>query len=84
QETHPQLCQWLESLSPSQIENLKADPDLALAEISVFLPDLTSLLRHTQLESMALDGLALERGLDSGIPGRKLEQITAMGEAAIQ
>ncbi|EHK6024507.1 methyltransferase [Vibrio parahaemolyticus] len=84
QETHPQLCQWLESLSPSQIENLKADPDLALAEISVFLPDLPSLLRHTQLESMALDGLALERGLDSGIPGRKLEQITAMGEAAIQ
>ncbi|MBE3918316.1 methyltransferase [Vibrio parahaemolyticus] len=84
QETHPQLCQWLESLSPSQIETLKADPDLALAEISVFLPDLPSLLRHTQLESMALDGLALERGLDSGIPGRKLEQITAMGEAAIQ
>lgn len=84
QETHPQLCQWLESLSPSQIENLKADSDLALDEISVFLPDLPSLLRHTQLESMALDGLALERGLDSGIPGRKLEQITAMGEAAIQ
>ncbi len=84
QEMNHQLCQWLESLSPSQIETLKAEPDLALDEISVFLPDLPSLLRHTQLEPVALDGLALERGLDSGIPGRKLEQITAMGEAAIQ
>lgn len=43
QETHPQLCQWLESLSPSQIETLKADPDLALAEISVFFARFTIL-----------------------------------------
>ncbi len=83
QEHHPELCQWLASLSPSQIEHLKDNPDIALAKLCSFLPVLTALSSHTALESMPLNGLHLERGLDSGIPGRKFEQIMAMGEAAI-
>ncbi len=82
--THPDLCQWLESLTPSQVECLKENPEQALAELSVYLPVLPSLSMYTQLESVPLSGLDLDRGLDSGIPGRKLEQIVAMGEAAIR
>ncbi|AQM67373.1 hypothetical protein Vca1114GL_00852 [Vibrio campbellii] len=84
QEQHPQLCQWLASLTPSQIEEYKAEPELALQALSPFLPELKTLAELTHLEPLALNGLELARGLDSGIPGRKLEQISSMGEAAIQ
>ncbi|WP_321283790.1 methyltransferase [uncultured Vibrio sp.] len=84
QEEYPELCQWLASLSTLQIERLKAKPEEALTEISAYIPVLKSLSEHTHLEALPLQGLALERGLDSGVPGRKLEQIVAMGEAAIQ
>lgn len=83
QEQYPNLCQWLATLSPLQIERLKAKPEQALAEISLYLPVLQKLADCTQLDAISLSGLELERGLDSGIPGRKLEQIVAMGEAAI-
>ncbi len=84
QDSHPALCQWLESLTPTEVECLKENPEQALAKLNVYLPALRSLAMQTQLESVPLNGLNLERGLDSGIPGRKLEQICAMGEAAIQ
>ncbi|MGR5529264.1 methyltransferase [Vibrio alfacsensis] len=84
QEKHPELCQWLDCLSPSQIEQLKAEPEQVFAEISAFLPGIQSLYKYANLEVMSLNGLELQRGLESGIPGRKLEQISAMGEAAIQ
>ncbi|ANQ16681.1 methyltransferase [Vibrio natriegens] len=84
QEQYPDLCQWLASLSPLEIERLKAKPEEALAEISAYLPVLKLLFEHTHLETIPLQGLDLDRGLDSGVPGRKLEQIVAMGEAAIQ
>ncbi|AYO08973.1 methyltransferase [Vibrio campbellii] len=84
QAQHPQLCQWLASLTPSQIEEYKAEPELALQALSPFLPELKTLAELTHLEPLALNGLELARGLDSGIPGRKLEQISSMGEAAIQ
>lgn len=84
QEQYPDLCQWLASLSPLEIERLKEKPEEALAEISAYLPVLKLLSEHTHLETVPLQGLDLDRGLDSGVPGRKLEQIVAMGEAAIQ
>jgi hypothetical protein len=78
------LCQWLASLSPFQIEEYKAEPELALKALSPFLPELEQLADLTHLETLTLNGLELARGLDNGIPGRKLEQISSMGEAAIQ
>lgn len=84
QEEYPNLCQWLASLSPLQIERLKTKPEEALTEISAYIPVLKSLSEYINLGTVSLKGLELERGLDSGIPGRKLEQIVSMGEAAIQ
>ncbi|MFH0271566.1 methyltransferase [Vibrio jasicida] len=84
QEQHPQLCQWLASLTPSQIEEYKSEPELLFKAIGTCLPDLEPLAALTRLETLSLNGLELARGLDSGIPGRKLEQISSMGEAAIQ
>ncbi|WP_045404498.1 methyltransferase [Vibrio jasicida] len=84
QKQHPQLCQWLASLTPSQIEEYKSEPELLFKAIGTCLPDLEPLAALTRLETLSLNGLELARGLDSGIPGRKLEQISSMGEAAIQ
>ncbi|WP_322802829.1 methyltransferase [Vibrio alfacsensis] len=84
QAKYPQLCHWLESLIPSQIETLKANPEQVLEKVSTLMPEIKLLTEMTLLERLPLNGLHLERGLDSGIPGRKLEQISAMGEAAIQ
>ncbi|CAH1536355.1 SAM-dependent methyltransferase [Vibrio jasicida] len=84
QEQHPQLCQWLASLTPSQIEEYKSEPELLFKAIGTCLPDLELLAALTRLETLSLNGLELARGLDSGIPGRKLQQISSMGEAAIQ
>lgn len=78
------MCQWLASLTPSQIEEYKSEPELLVKAIGTCLPDLEPLAALTRLETLSLNGLELARGLDSGIPGRKLEQISSMGEAAIQ
>ncbi|CAM2862957.1 Methyltransferase domain-containing protein [Vibrio mytili] len=83
-EEYPVMCQWLSTLSPSQIDHFKSQPESALTELCSFLPFLQALRECTQLKLRNLTGLTLERGLDKGIPGRKLTQITAMGEAAIQ
>ena len=66
------------------MEEYQAAPALALKALSPFLPELEQLAELTHLELLSLNGLELARGLDNGIPGRKLEQISSMGEAAIQ
>ncbi|AUI86305.1 SAM-dependent methyltransferase [Vibrio azureus] len=83
QNDHPELCQWLAGLTASQIEQLKTDP-LSVQDIVLeWLPDLKPMISLSALQPLPLQGLTLQRGLESGIPGRKMEQIRAMGEAAI-
>ncbi|GAK87666.1 SAM-dependent methyltransferases [Vibrio ponticus] len=49
-----------------------------------FFTDLEDFQQLLALDTVSLGGLTLERGIDSGVPGRKLEQIVAMGESALQ
>ncbi|PNQ70444.1 methyltransferase [Vibrio sagamiensis] len=83
QHNHAELCQWLASLTAEQIECLKADPASVQDIIVKWLPELEQLALLSELKPLPLHGLKLQRGLDSGIPGRKMEQIQSMGEAAI-
>lgn len=80
---NPELCEWLNSLTPDQIEFYKVDTYELVDRMSQYLPDIHTLFSLTALERTPLSGIQLERGIDTGIPGRKLTQIVSMGEAAL-
>lgn len=81
--SNPELCTWLESLSEQDIEHYKKHPDLLVELIGQHLPAVAQLVQLSVLEKVAFSGLSLDRGMESGIPGRKLAQIMAMGEAVL-
>lgn len=81
--TNPTLSQWLEQLSPQQISAYKQDTDALVADMSAHLPCIESIESWTTLPILANKGLTLSRGVDNGVPGRKLDQILSMGGAAI-
>ncbi|USD33362.1 MULTISPECIES: methyltransferase [Vibrio] len=81
---YPELCDWLMQLDHGQIESLKSDSRALTDALQAFIPDLEVASVLTQLPVTLLQGLQLDRGLDAGVPGRKLEQIVSMGEAALQ
>ncbi len=83
-EQHPQLCEWLSSLSSQQVEFYKEHNDELENELARLLPEMRILSQLTTLGALPLTGITLPRGVDAGIPGRKLEQITSMSEAALK
>jgi len=83
QESHTLLSQWLDSLSPESIEQFKQDNDTLVEAMSAYLPEVALISRWTDLPKLELGGLSLARGVDTGVPGRKLAQIVSMGEAAL-
>lgn len=84
QQSHPLLCQWLAELTNSQVDSFKQDQDKLVQAVACYLPQISSIQSQLSLPTLTLNGLELARGVDSGVPGRKLSQITAMGEAALQ
>ena len=84
QEVNAQLVDWLNSLTTENIQTLKEQPDLLITELGRFLPQLSQAHQSTQFTNTALKGLQLPRGTENGIPGRKLQQIVSMGEAALE
>ncbi|WP_047043783.1 methyltransferase [Vibrio mexicanus] len=82
-DTHPELCQWLINLLPKEIEHFKSEPAELVAQFQGFLPEVVAVNDICNVEAAEVEDLALPTGLDNGIPGRKLNQIVAMGSAAI-
>lgn len=80
---NPQLCTYLESLQPCDIERLKNDHGALIEALSPFVPQVTVLDTLNSLPQLSYQGLTLDRGIDAGVPGRKLDQILSMGEAAL-
>lgn len=83
QQSNPALCQWLESLTPESIEGYKQDTQALLSVLVDYLPCLTMIDAWTALAQFKKQGLSLPRGIENGVPGRKLDQILSMGEALI-
>lgn len=81
---YPELSQWLEELSDLQIEDLKSDSRQLTQCLNEFLPNLSCTLKLNQLDLLDMKGMQLDRSLRTGVPGRKLEQIMSMGEAALK
>ncbi|MDH5927094.1 SAM-dependent methyltransferase [Vibrio lentus] len=78
------LVDWLNSLSIESIQILKEQPQVLIKELIRFLPELETANQNIQFENSLLVGLDLPRGTADGIPGRKLQQIVAMGEASLE
>ncbi|OLQ90532.1 SAM-dependent methyltransferase [Vibrio panuliri] len=81
---NPSLCEWLSQLTPQQVEYYKQNGDALTQACAPFFPELIHFLEQLRLPQVSLSGLQLERGIDTGVPGRKLQQILAMGESALQ
>ncbi|NOH96738.1 methyltransferase [Vibrio sp. 99-70-13A1] len=80
---NPSLNGWLNSLDASSVQSLKSNPNHLIEEIECFIPMLEVIKHLCVLPELQLNGLELPKGADAGIPGRKLTQILAMGEAAL-
>lgn len=83
-ESYPDLCRWLEKLSTADIESLKLNPQVLTEQLLVLLPSCRNIKMLTDVTPLDLSGLTLNRGVDVGVPGRKLAQIVSMGEAALK
>lgn len=78
------LVDWLNSLSIENIQILKEQPQVLIKELIRFLPELETANQNIQFDNSVLVGLDLPRGTADRIPGRKLQQIVAMGEASLE
>lgn len=83
-ESNPQLCAWLDGLSPKEIEGYKQNNLSLINALTPYLACVEQTSQWTTLPSIDKQGLALARGVENGVPGRKLEQILSMGEAALR
>ncbi len=84
QSQHPALADWLSQCSPEHIQILKQSPSQCAEALSSYIPELHALQKAAVIDSIGeAPHLTLSRGLDSGVPGRKLEQIRQMGSACI-
>ncbi len=84
QPSAPRLFEWLQTLSSQQIHQLKSSTQCTIEALEPYISDIRAIHTTTELSSIcAADELALPRGLDAGIPGRKLEQIKQMTTACL-
>ncbi|MGF1785896.1 SAM-dependent methyltransferase [Photobacterium swingsii] len=85
QQSHPELCQWLMSLTDEQIEALTQDTTALADALSPWIPQAHQLLSLSETQPLTTRATtALPKGLDVGIPGRKWTQITAFNAALPQ
>ncbi|SBO10668.1 hypothetical protein VME0621_02790 [Vibrio mediterranei] len=83
-ESAPQLFEWLQTLSPQEILELKSSTECAIEALEPYISDVRTAHIAIELSSMhSAEELVLPRGLDAGIPGRKLEQIKQMTTACL-
>lgn len=81
---HPGLTQWLNSLSLQEIEEYKADPERLTQILTQFFPSLAEIKRTMTVAKLpCMPFLPLPKHFDKGIPGRKWQQIEAMGKVLI-
>ncbi|MCL9774340.1 methyltransferase [Vibrio methylphosphonaticus] len=81
---NPELLTWLQSLSRDTISTYKKNPLLFASIVSEWLPDSELLCTITVPHRLFKENAAkLPRGLDSGIPGRKLQQISSLSDVCI-
>ncbi|WGW01465.1 methyltransferase [Vibrio sp. YMD68] len=81
-ESHLALSAWLDSLTIEQIEHFKLSPNSLAEQLYSYFPALREVNQRIDLPFKSEQAIAVEPHLYSGIPGRKLNQILSMGDAA--
>lgn len=76
--TDIELSEWLDELSLEDVQYLKLNPEELVSRLSVFIPQLSKLYPLSQLTAFDVPVAATLKGLDSGISGRKWQQITKL------
>ena len=76
--THTALSQWLDELSLCDLQRLKSNPTELAHALSMYIPDLPLLYLAGQLPEFHAPMPLISKGLDSGINGRKWQQITRL------
>ncbi|USD64383.1 methyltransferase [Vibrio sp. SCSIO 43136] len=80
---YPNLCQWLDSLSYAAVESLKSDSTSLTQQAVTAEPKLADLLNVIDPTATDANTVQLSSRESAGIPGRKLNQILAMGSACL-
>lgn len=79
----PELQQWLLSLTGHEVEFYKQNTASLITKIGQYIPDVLQLDLLCQLPRHHLKPLSIPRSIETGIPGRKLNQIVAMSQASL-
>ena len=75
---HRELSQWLDELLLCEVQRLKSEPEELANILSAFIPEVSELYIAGQLPEFHGTLLATPQGLNSGINGRKWQQITKL------
>lgn len=84
QSSVPELCDFLEQLTDEQVFVFKQDTPSLIAALQSFIPQLHDLWKACELDHLHDNNLNNVEKLSVGIPGRKWQQICAMGSAALE
>lgn len=76
--THNELSQWLDELSPCEVLRLKSKPKELAQILLAFIPELQELYVAGKLAELHAPLKSTPKGMDSGINGRKWQQITKL------
>ncbi len=77
--SYPQLTPWLNTLLEDDIIRLKSDTSKLINQVSEYIPNILYLQSLSTLNRLKKTGFELlPKGSDSGIPGKKLNQILSM------
>ena len=77
EQRHPELVQWLLGLDESQLASLKDNTEQLASALSRWIPQATEMQSLASLAALPSVERTPPRGLDSGIPGRKWQQLQA-------
>ncbi|KKD62055.1 SAM-dependent methyltransferase [Grimontia sp. AD028] len=82
-ESHPELCEWLDTQSLDELESWKADPAALSKVLSKWLPDAETLVGLSAVATPKSNDVPCDAHWSTGVPGRKWSQISTFTSAVI-
>ncbi|CZF79780.1 methyltransferase [Grimontia marina] len=80
-ESHPELCEWLDTQSLHELGNWKESPADLAKMLSKWLPDAKSFISLTAIEPQQSADVQCDPHWATGVPGRKWSQISTFTAA---
>ncbi|WP_083539452.1 methyltransferase [Enterovibrio coralii] len=80
-ESHPELCDWLDTQSLASLQAYKEDPATLLKAVSAWLPECETLTDMSSVAENEVSDITCDEQWSTGIPGRKWSQIQAFNQS---